>query len=51
MKELNRGVKAPYHGFLLNMTEFQQYNKMQEIFPELVEFFEEQRKTRKIKQD
>lgn len=40
MKELNRGVKAPYHGFLLNMTEAQKYQKMQEIFPELINYFE-----------
>lgn len=40
MKEVKKGNKIPYHGYLLNMTEYHKIKKMQEAFPLLVDYYQ-----------
>lgn len=40
MKELKKGNKAPYRGFLLNIGEYEKYCAMQKLMPEMVETLE-----------
>ena len=45
MKELRQGVKAPFHGFLLGVKEYEKYRMLKELAPQLVE------KVKEIKED
>lgn len=38
--EVKKGNHVPYHGFLLNMSEWRKYEKMQELMPQLINSFE-----------
>lgn len=40
MKELQKGNKAPYRGFLLNMGEYEKYCQMKALMPEMIEVLE-----------
>lgn len=41
MREVQKGNKIPYHGYLMNMGEYETYQKMQELLPELIRYYEE----------
>ena len=40
VKELQKGNKVPYRGYLLNISEYEKYKKMQELLPEMIRTFE-----------
>ncbi len=40
-QEVKKGNKVPYHGLLLTMTEWKKYKAMQELVPEMIQYFEE----------
>ena len=42
VKEVKKGNKVPYKGFLLNVGEYQEYKKMLEIFPAFQEYVEKE---------
>ena len=43
-REVNKDCKVPYHGYLLNMTEWEDYKRYQEVLPAIVEVLESKKK-------
>ena len=45
MKEVKKGNKVPYHGYLLNISEYEKYLQAQKLLPELITYFENTNET------
>ena len=49
-REVNKDCKVPYHGYLLNMTEWEEYQRVQKVLPDILDVLaEERKKNRSIK--
>ena len=43
IREIKKGNKAPYKGYLIGMKEYQEYQKLKEIIPQTIETIKELR--------
>lgn len=50
VKEVKKGNKVPYHGYLLGISEYEKYQLFDKIAPHFLEYLQEETKQGKKKQ-
>ncbi len=48
VKELKKGNNVPYHGYLLNIHEYEKYTQFQKIAPALLEYIQQEKEGNRL---